>query len=76
MNSFPTREEVLKVKEEFKPGDRVRLIHMEDPYTKIPTGTEGTVRYVDDCATIHVNWDNGSSLGVVYGEDECVIVKE
>jgi hypothetical protein len=22
-------------------------------------------------ATIHVNWDNGSTLGVAYGEDHC-----
>jgi hypothetical protein len=35
-----------------------------------PAGCMGTVRMVDDIGTIHVSWDNGSSLGVVYGEDE------
>jgi hypothetical protein len=30
-----------------------------------------TVLCVDDMATIHVAWDNGSGLGVAYGEDYC-----
>lgn len=25
---------------------------------------------VDDMATIHINWDTGSSLGAAYGEDK------
>ena len=37
---------------------------MDDPYTKIPEGTKGTVLVVDDTGTIHVKWDNGSSLGI------------
>ena len=26
---------------------------------------------MDDTGTIHVHWDNGCCLGVVYGEDSC-----
>ena len=45
---------------------------MDDPYNKkLVPGCRGTVRWVDDWGTIHVNWDCGSSLGVVYGEDSC-----
>ncbi|MBO4879722.1 MAG: DUF4314 domain-containing protein [Clostridia bacterium] len=36
-----------------------------------PIGTEGTVIGVDDIGSIMVNWDNGSSLSVAYGEDRC-----
>lgn len=36
-----------------------------------PIGTKGTVRGVDDTASIMVRWDNGSGLNVVYGEDSC-----
>jgi len=32
-------------------------------------GLKGTVKAVDDMATIHIAWDNGSSLGAVYGVD-------
>ena len=37
-------------------------------------GTKGTVVCVDDIGTIHVHWDNGSSLGVAYGEDRCRVI--
>ena len=55
---------------QYPKGTRVELIHMDDPYnTKLVPGSKGTVRYVDDVGTLHVQWDCGSSLGVVYGED-------
>ena len=41
-----------------------------------PTGTLGTVRYVDDIGTIHIKWDNGSSLGLVIGEDRFVVIQK
>lgn len=40
----------------------------EDP-RPIPPGSRGTVHCVDDMSTIHMRWDNGSSLGLVPGED-------
>lgn len=65
---FPSREVVEEVKKEFPKGTRVVLVKMDDPQAP-PVGTGGTVLYVDDTATVHVSWDNGSSLGAVYGED-------
>jgi hypothetical protein len=49
---------------------------MNDPYTKLQPGEKGTVIGVDDMGTIHVNWDQGSSLGVAFGEDECRKIEE
>ncbi|MEN6419454.1 MAG: DUF4314 domain-containing protein [Clostridiaceae bacterium] len=64
--------EMLKqLKEYYKPGTRVKLIHMSDPYTNLRQSDRGTVTMIDDIGTIHVNWDRGSTLGVVFGEDEC-----
>jgi hypothetical protein len=63
--------EVLKQK--YKPGLRVRLTSMKDIQAP-PIGTLGTVIGVDDVGTIHVAWDTGSTLGVVYGEDTCILV--
>ena len=54
----------------FPRGCRVELLRMEDPQAP-PIGTMGTVIGVDDLGTVHVNWDNGSGLGVAYGEDDC-----
>ena len=64
--------EMLKqLKEYYTAGTRVILIRMSDPYTNLRQGDRGTVTVVDDIGTIHVNWDRGSTLGVVFGEDEC-----
>lgn len=35
-----------------------------------PIGTKGTVRGVDDAASLLVDWDNGSGLNVIYGVDK------
>ena len=63
------------VKSEYSQGTRVKLIKMDDVKAP-PIGTLGTVKYVDDIGTIHVVWDNGSTLGIVAGEDKCVRVGE
>lgn len=68
---FPRREIVEQIKKDYPEGCRVELLHMDDPYRPMPIGTLGTVTGVDDTGTIHVHWDNGCSLGVVYGEDSC-----
>lgn len=69
--------EMLKqLKEYYTPGTRVMLIRMSDPYSNLRQGDRGTVTMVDDIGTIHVNWDCGSSLGVVFGEDECRRIEE
>lgn len=49
---------------------RVRLISTDDPYTHLKPGDEGTIAFIDDVGTVHVEWDNGSSLGLVPGVDE------
>lgn len=53
-----------------KPGQRVRLIHTSDPYTRLSPGEEGTIADVDDLGTVHIHWDCGSRLGLIPGVDE------
>lgn len=73
----PLAKEILEqLREQYPAGTRVELVSMNDPYTQIPVGTCGTVGVVDDIGTIHVRWDNGSGLGVVYGEDSVRIVSD
>jgi len=57
-----------------KIGDRIELVYCSDEYTKLEPGIRGNVTFVDDIGTIHVKWDNGSTLGLVPGEDEWTIV--
>ena len=58
------------LRHQFPAGCRVELLQMDDPQAP-PIGTLGTVIGVDDIGSIMVDWDNGSSLSVAYGEDRC-----
>ncbi len=68
-NHFPDRIIVDRLRKQYPKGTRIALINMDDPYTKLRPGDRGTVSCVDDTGTIFVDWDNGSTLGVVYGAD-------
>ena len=55
--------EIVKMrKEEFKVNTYVELEKMDDTQTP-PIGTKGLVKSVDDMGTVHIAWQNGSSLG-------------
>lgn len=62
---------VERLERMYPEGARVKLIHMDDVQAP-PPGTLGTVDLIDDVGTIHVTWDNGSTLGVAYGEDKII----
>ena len=64
--------QVLKVT--YPIGTRIMVDSMGYDPRPIEPGTMGTVRLVDDMGTIHVTWDCGSSLGIVYGEDICRVL--
>ena len=57
------------MKERYPTGTRIMLLHMGNDPNPIPPNTKGTVSVVDDVGTLHCDFDNGRSLGVVPGED-------
>ena len=70
MNSFDReRLRIQRAKMLYPPGTRIVLGEMSDPYAPVPPGTRGTVKFVDDMGSIHPQWDNGRTLGLIYGED-------
>ena len=76
MNNI-SKSELHALRELYPNGSRVELITMDDPYNcKLVPGCRGTVHAVDDIGTIHVDWDCGSSLGIVYGVDSCRKITE
>ena len=72
---FPSRAQVAAVRQKYPAETRVELIRMDDPQAP-PIGTKGTVIGVDDTGSIMVDWDNGSGLNVIYGEDLVSIVSD
>ena len=70
MSEFDRLEKQAKIlKERYKPGMRIELIHMGSDPQPIPDGTRGTVVGVDDIGSIMMKWDNNRSLSLIYGED-------
>ena len=63
---LPSPKMVSRLRAEYPEGSRVSLVFVQAP----PVGTLGTVVCVDITGTVHVDWDNGSDLGVVAGVDE------
>ena len=70
------KEELEALREKYPPGCRVELVKMDDPYREMPPGLQGVVTGIDDTGSIHVNWQNGSSLAVIFGEDLAVKIED
>ena len=58
-----------QIRKLYSVGCRVELVQMDDPYSKLMAGEQGTVTAVDDIGTVFVNWDCGFGLGIIYGVD-------
>lgn len=69
-----TKEEIKQIKEKYVAGTKVELIKMYDYINEVPTGTKGIIDFVDDMGTLHIVWENGSSLGLIVGVDEFKII--
>lgn len=67
--------QIKRIKEQYPKGTEIELISMEDSQA-VPSGTHGIVDFVDDMGTIQMTWDNGSSLGLVVGEDQFKVIKK
>lgn len=64
INRELTPKEIAQTRLNFPPDTRIELVHMEDNWA-VPSGTRGTVDYVDDAGQIHMKWDNGRTLAIV-----------
>lgn len=68
-NSLRDQRTIERLQKMYPQGTRVELIEMNDPYSSITPGEKGTVSMIDDMGTIFVDWDSGSTLGVIYKVD-------
>ena len=59
---FPSRNIVERLRKEYPAGCRIVLDEMDDPYTKIPIGSQATCQGVDDAGNIMAAWDTGSFM--------------
>lgn len=68
-------KKVKKIKEMYPKGTRIKLNYMNDDYA-VPSGTLGTVDFVDDAGQIQMTWDNGRTLALEYGVDSFEVINK
>ena len=57
-------------KKQYKVGDRIELIDINDTWTKLEKGSKGTISRIDETQDlIWVDWDNGEKLALLDGVD-------
>lgn len=70
MNDYERlRRQAKRHEQQYPPGTRLVLIHMNDPYAPVPAGTKGTVICVDPMDQVLMKWDNGRTLSLIPDED-------
>ena len=66
-----SRARVEAYRRQFPAGSRIELLEtLDDPYTPLSAGTQGTVKWVDDAGQIQVMWDDGGSLALIPTRDK------
>ena len=63
-------------KEKYPQGTRIKLLHMNDPFSPVEDGMRGTVVCVDDAGQLHMKWDNGRTLALNTEEDSFRVLTE
>lgn len=63
------------VKKLITAGTRIELLDMKDPQS-LPSGSLGTVDFIDDAGQVHMNWDCGSTLALIPNVDDFRIIPD
>lgn len=70
------RELVERMQEKYPPGTRVEVVSLCNEEEHLKPGMKGTVVGVDDQPALLVDWDNGSSLSLLIGQDQFAVIQQ
>jgi len=70
MNGIISKAALEARRECYKPGTRIEIVRLDDPYSSLKPGMRGWTECIDDCGTVFAKFDNGSTLGCLYDADE------
>lgn len=62
---FPNKAYLEQLRKQYPIGTKLQLISMRDEKYPILPGTIGVVTHIDDMGSIHLKWQNGSSLAII-----------
>ena len=73
---FPNKAYLEQLRKQYPIGTKIQLISMRDEKYPILPGTVGEVTHIDDVGSIHMRWENGSSLALIPEIDSFQTVSE
>lgn len=65
MMKFPNKAYLEQLRKQYPKGTKLQMITMRNEKYPVPPGTVGEVTYIDDIGSIHMKWENGSSLAII-----------
>ena len=71
---FPNKEYLEQLRKRYPVGTKIQLISMRDEKYPILPRTIGEVTHIDDLGSIHMKWQNGSSLALIPKVDSFKVV--
>ena len=73
---FPNKAYLENLRKQYPVGTKIQLISMRNEKYPILPGTVGEVTHIDDVGSIHMRWENGSSLALIPEIDSFQTVSE
>ena len=64
------------MQEKYPPGTRIEVVSLCNEEEHLKPGMKGTVVAVDDQPALLVDWDNGSSLSLLIGQDQFAVIQQ
>ena len=71
---FPNKSYLAQLRKQYPVGTKIQLISMRDEKYPILPGTIGEVTHIDDMGSLHMKWQNGSSLALISEVDSFKVV--
>lgn len=71
---FPNKEYIEQLRKKYPIGTKIQLISMCDEKYPVLPETIGEVTHIDDMGSIHMKWQNGSSLAIIPEVDSFKVV--
>lgn len=74
MPELPSSKDIERMRKMYPAGTKIRLNHMDDPFSPVPPGTIGEVTIIDDGGNIHMKWQNGRTLPLIEEADDFTVI--
>ncbi len=73
---FPSKWYLEQLRKKYPVGTKLQLLSMRNETYPVLPGTVGVVTHIDDAGSIHMRWENGSSLALIPEIDSFQTVSE